>query len=84
MAMEAFMEAIHPDTSGERKSQIEQQLLTYCRLDTYAGDQKNHVKAVHYRGPDALSRRMGQMRCGFGAGGRLHAVGQQNPSVSRG
>lgn len=36
MAMEAFLEAIHPDTSAERKSQIEQQLLAYCRLDTYA------------------------------------------------
>jgi len=36
MAMEAFLEAIHRDTSAERKSQIEQQLLAYCRLDTYA------------------------------------------------
>jgi hypothetical protein len=36
MAMEAFLEAIHPATSAERKSQIEQQLLAYCRLDTYA------------------------------------------------
>ena len=30
------MEAIHPDTSAERKQQIEQQLLAYCKLDTYA------------------------------------------------
>lgn len=36
MAMEAFLEAIHPNTSGERKNQIEQQLLAYCKLDTYA------------------------------------------------
>ena len=35
-AMEAFIEAIHPDTSPERKSLIEQQLLAYCKLDTYA------------------------------------------------
>jgi hypothetical protein len=36
MAMEAFIEAIHPDTDSERKNQIEQQLLAYCKLDTYA------------------------------------------------
>lgn len=36
MAMDAFLEAIHPDTSIARKSQIEQQLLAYCKLDTYA------------------------------------------------
>lgn len=36
MAMEAFLEAIHPETSKERKTQLEQQLLTYCKLDTYA------------------------------------------------
>jgi hypothetical protein len=36
MAMDAYVEAIHPDTSAERKNQIEQQLLTYCKLDTYA------------------------------------------------
>ena len=36
MAMEAFIEAIHPDTSPERKGLIEQQLLAYCKLDTYA------------------------------------------------
>ncbi|MDD5333329.1 MAG: DUF2779 domain-containing protein [Rhodoferax sp.] len=36
MAMDAFLEAIHPDTSVERKAQIEQQLLAYCKLDTYA------------------------------------------------
>lgn len=36
MAMEAFLEAIHPDTPAVRKTQIEQQLLAYCKLDTYA------------------------------------------------
>ena len=36
MAMEAFLEGIHPTTSAERKTQIEQQLLDYCKLDTYA------------------------------------------------
>lgn len=35
-AQEAFMEAIHPNTSTERKSQLECQLLEYCKLDTYA------------------------------------------------
>ncbi len=36
MAMVAFLEGIHPDTSAARKTQIEQQLLAYCKLDTYA------------------------------------------------
>ena len=36
MAMDAFLEGIHPDTSAERKAEIEQQLLAYCKLDTYA------------------------------------------------
>ena len=36
MAMDAFLEGIHPNTSAERKAQIEQQLLDYCKLDTYA------------------------------------------------
>ena len=36
MAMNAFQEAIAPDTSSTRKAQIEQQLLEYCGLDTYA------------------------------------------------
>jgi hypothetical protein len=36
MAMEAYLEAIHPSTRPERKAHIEQQLLAYCRLDTYA------------------------------------------------
>lgn len=36
MAMGAFMEAIATSTDAERKTQIEQQLLQYCGLDTYA------------------------------------------------
>lgn len=36
MAMEAFFEAIHPGTTTERNHQIAQQLLAYCKLDTYA------------------------------------------------
>lgn len=36
MAMEAFLEAIAPQTSETRKAEIEQQLLAYCALDTYA------------------------------------------------
>ena len=35
-AMQAFLEAIDPSTTVERKSQIEKQLLAYCKLDTYA------------------------------------------------
>ncbi|WP_028452942.1 DUF2779 domain-containing protein [Chitinilyticum aquatile] len=36
MAMDAYLEAIASETSPEQKQQIEQQLLTYCKLDTYA------------------------------------------------
>lgn len=36
MAMDAYLEAIHFDTSPERKAEIEQQLLVYCGLDTFA------------------------------------------------
>lgn len=36
MAMAAFSEATNPDTAIERKEEIKQQLLSYCRLDTYA------------------------------------------------
>lgn len=36
MAMDAYLEGIHPSTSTERKDKIEQQLLSYCKLDTYA------------------------------------------------
>lgn len=36
MAMNAFREALAPQTSKARKSEIEHQLLAYCALDTYA------------------------------------------------
>jgi hypothetical protein len=36
MAMDAFLEAIAPKTGAVRKAAIEQQLLEYCALDTYA------------------------------------------------
>lgn len=36
MAMDAFLEALAPQTSKDRKVEIEQQLLAYCALDTYA------------------------------------------------
>lgn len=36
MAMEAYLEAIHPNTTVARKNKIEQQLLAYCKLDTFA------------------------------------------------
>jgi len=36
MAQEAFLEAIFPDTAVARKETLEQQLLDYCKLDTYA------------------------------------------------
>lgn len=36
MAMETFLEALHSDTTVERKQEIERQLLAYCGLDTYA------------------------------------------------
>ena len=36
MAMEAFQEAILPDTPPARKEAIRRQLDAYCRLDTFA------------------------------------------------
>ena len=36
MAVSAFMEAIDPATSSERKREIESQLFSYCQLDTFA------------------------------------------------
>lgn len=36
MAMDAFLEAVAPQTTRSRKAEIERQLLTYCALDTYA------------------------------------------------
>ena len=35
MAMEAFLEALAPQTAPERKAEIERELMAYCRLDTY-------------------------------------------------
>jgi CRISPR/Cas system-associated exonuclease Cas4 (RecB family) len=35
-AQSAYLEAIHPETSSERRAEIEMQLLKYCGLDTYA------------------------------------------------
>jgi hypothetical protein len=35
MAATAYIEAIHPQTSFERRDQIRRQLLEYCSLDTY-------------------------------------------------
>jgi len=35
-AMDAFLEAMHPDTLIDRKEQIRKQLQAYCKLDTYA------------------------------------------------
>jgi hypothetical protein len=36
MAMEAYVEAINPGTSAERKAEIERELKAYCALDTEA------------------------------------------------
>ncbi len=36
MAVLAYVEAIQPETSFERRAQIEQELFTYCRLDSLA------------------------------------------------
>lgn len=36
MAMNAFLEALAPQTTARRKAEIEKQLLAYCGLDTYA------------------------------------------------
>ena len=36
MAVDAYLEATDPDTSPQRKEELRQQLLTYCRLDTWA------------------------------------------------
>ena len=36
MAIAAYFEAIRPDTTSARKNEISQQLLAYCRLDTFA------------------------------------------------
>ena len=36
MAMNAFIEALAPETPASRKAEIERQLLDYCALDTFA------------------------------------------------
>lgn len=36
MAMGAYLEAIHAETTPERKAEINRQLLAYCGLDTFA------------------------------------------------
>jgi Domain of unknown function(DUF2779) len=36
MAMAAYQEAISPTTISVRKAKISEELLAYCRLDTYA------------------------------------------------
>lgn len=36
MAVNAYLEATEPDTPPPRKEELQQQLLTYCRLDTWA------------------------------------------------
>ncbi len=36
MAMDAFMEALHPNTTIARKEEIRSQLSAYCKLDTFA------------------------------------------------
>jgi hypothetical protein len=36
MAMDAYLEALNPETQAGRREEIRQQLLAYCRLDTLA------------------------------------------------
>jgi hypothetical protein len=36
MAMSAYLEAIHPSTTPDRRAEIHEQLLSYCGLDTFA------------------------------------------------
>jgi len=36
MAMTAFLEAVHANTSPLRKAEIERQLHAYCEMDTFA------------------------------------------------
>jgi len=42
-AQEAYLECIHPETSPERKLELERQLKAYCALDTLA-----MVRIAHY------------------------------------
>ncbi len=36
MAMEAYAEAIRPETTPERREELRRQLLAYCKMDTWA------------------------------------------------
>jgi hypothetical protein len=36
MAIQAYLEAVDPATTSERKQEIRTQLLSYCALDTLA------------------------------------------------
>ena len=36
MAQEAYLEAIRPDTSPDRRAELQRQLERYCKLDTWA------------------------------------------------
>jgi hypothetical protein len=36
LAIAAYMEAIHPETTTDKKQQLEEQLNAYCKLDTWA------------------------------------------------
>jgi len=35
-ASEGYLEAIHPETSPQRKAELKEQLLLYCKFDTEA------------------------------------------------
>jgi len=36
MAMDAYLEALSPDTDPERREEIRRELLAYCKHDTWA------------------------------------------------
>ena len=36
MAMQVYVEAVNPSTPASRKTQIERELVEYCKLDTLA------------------------------------------------
>lgn len=36
MAQQAYLEAIAPTTTAQRKAELQDQLLAYCHLDTWA------------------------------------------------
>lgn len=39
MAIHANIEAVNPVTNKERRAELEDQLISYCRLDTLAMDE---------------------------------------------